>query len=92
MIRLPGFRLGSGGFSRGQQNLMKTLSENERKVIGLLSAGNGEMKRNILERKSGLAKSSLASCLNMLERKKVLEIDKTSVVHFVRFTGWFREL
>jgi len=71
---------------------MKTLSKNEDKAITLLAASNGEMKRNLLERKSGLAKSSLASCLNMLERKNIVEVDKTSVVHFVRFTEWFKEL
>ncbi|MFH1225010.1 MAG: hypothetical protein V1676_04365 [Candidatus Diapherotrites archaeon] len=71
---------------------MKALSENERKVISLLASAGGEMKRNILERKSGLAKSSLASCLNMLERKNVVIIDKTSTTHFIRFTDWFKEL
>lgn len=71
---------------------MKALSENERAVIVLLSSNSGEMKRNLLERKSGLAKSSLASCLNMLERKNVVVIDKTSTTHYIRFTDWFKDL
>ena len=74
------------------KNLIKTLSDNEQKIVGLLAENNGEMKRNKLERASALAKSSLASALNQLERKNIVKVDKAYVTHYVRLTDWFKSL
>lgn len=73
-------------------NIIKTLSKNESLIVKILIDNKGEMKRNILEKNSKLAKSSLANTLNNLERKKIIEIDKTFTTHFIKFTRWFDEL
>ena len=75
-----------------KDNIIKTLSRNEKLVVKTILENKGEIKRNLLERKTQLAKSSLSNTLNILERKKIIEIDKTSVTHFVKFTRWFNEL
>jgi len=89
--------LGASGYilrnkKSNKKNVIKTLSHNERKVINTLLENKGAIKRNDLERKTKLAKSSLANTLNMLERKKIIEIDKTYTTHFVKFTRWFNGL
>ncbi|MBN1385588.1 hypothetical protein JW968_01265 [Candidatus Woesearchaeota archaeon] len=83
---------GTNRQGKGQANVIKTLSSHQAKLVELIMQNNGEIKRNKLERISGYAKSSLASCLNSLERKKIIEIDKTSAVHYVRLTEWFKGL
>jgi len=75
-----------------KQNIIKTLSKNESLIVKILMENKGEMKRNKLEKSSKLAKSSLANTLNNLERKKIIEIDKTYTTHYVKFTRWFNEL
>lgn len=75
-----------------KQNIMKTLSGNEVKIVKTLLENGGEMKRSRLERKLDIAKSSLAATLKNLERKNILEVDRTSASHYVRFTKWFDEL
>ena len=75
-----------------KENVIKTLSKNERLVVNTLIETNGEIKRNYLERKTKVAKSSLANTLNILERKKIIIIDKTNVTHYIKFTRWFDEL
>jgi len=77
---------------KNRENIMKTLSTNENKVIGILLKNKGGMKRSKLEKMSGIAKSSLASTLKNLERKKILQLDKTYTSHYVRLTKWFDEL
>jgi len=72
--------------------VLQTLSSNEKLVVQTLLENKGGMRRNLLERKTKLAKSSLANTLNILERKKIIEIDKSSTTHFVRFMRWFDEL
>ena len=75
-----------------KQDIMQTLLKNEHKIVEILiNHGNG-MKRNELERKSEISKSSLASSLYNLERKKIIEIDKSQTVHFVTLRKWFYEL
>jgi len=73
-----------------QQNIVKTLPHNERRIINILLEHGGEIKRNLLERTSKISKSSLANSLNNLEKKNIIEIDKTFVVHTVRLSEWFK--
>lgn len=75
-----------------KNDFLKTLSQNEKVVVKILMENNGSMKRNELEKKSSLAKSSLANTLNILEKKKILTIDKTYTTHFVKLEGWFNDL
>lgn len=78
--------------SKGMEDVMKTLTENEKYIVETLLENNGEMKRNKLEKTSGLAKSSLASTLYRLEERNILNVDKSGVIHYVWLTDWFKSL
>ena len=75
-----------------KNNVLKTLSNNEKKVVQIILENNNEAKRSQIERESKLAKSSLASTLTQLENKKIVEVDKTHTTHFVKLTGLFKDL
>ncbi len=85
-------RKGSLVFSNGVQNVLKTLTGNEVKVITLLLDNGGGMKRNDLERKARIPKSSLASTLHNLEKRNIIQVNKEYTVHFVELTEWFKSL
>ncbi len=75
-----------------RQSIVRTLSPNEAKIVKTLMESGGEMRRSLMERKLDIAKSSLAVSLKNLERKNIVEVDRTSASHYVRFTEWFNEL
>ncbi|MBI2530235.1 MAG: hypothetical protein HYW05_03790 [Candidatus Diapherotrites archaeon] len=76
----------------GQENVAKTLTENEAKVVKMLLENKGSIKRNQLERSSELAKSSLAAVLYNLENKNIVGVDKSNTVHHVKLSDWFKGL
>lgn len=78
--------------SGNKENIMKTLPKNEEVIINLMLENGNSMKRSNIERKSKIAKSSLASSLQNLEKKKIVEVDRTCTAHFVRLTKWFEGL
>ncbi len=78
--------------TREKQNVLKTLTENELKIVNTLISNSGSIKRNKLERETQMAKSSLASALANLERRNVVQIDRTYTVHTVELSDWFRKL
>jgi len=78
--------------TKGKANVLKTLSPNEGKIVTLLLQHIDGIKRNELEKMSGISKSSLASSLYNLETKNILHIDKAEAVHFVELTEWFKKL
>ncbi|MBW3002438.1 hypothetical protein KY338_04750 [Candidatus Woesearchaeota archaeon] len=75
-----------------KNNVLKTLSSNEKKVVQILIENNNEAKRSLIERESRIAKSSLASTLSQLENKKLVEVDRDNTTHFVKLQPWFVEL
>ncbi len=79
-------------YSSGKQNVLKTLSGNETKIVSMLLQNDGGLQRNRLERESGIPKSSLASALQNLEKKNVLSVDRSYSVHYVELTEWFKKL
>lgn len=78
--------------STNKQNIINTLPRNEEMIVNLLVENQGSMKRSLLEKKSRIAKSSLASSLHNLEKKNIVQVDRTFTTHFVKFTKWFEEL
>lgn len=76
----------------GKENVVKTLSQNQRKIVGILMEYKEGIKRNKLEKLVGLSKSSLAATLNQLEKRKVVDIDKSVKVHYVQLSEWFKKL
>jgi uncharacterized membrane protein len=80
------------GPSSGAKNVINTLTDNERAVVDTLLKKGGGMRRNELERASGLSKSSLSVALMNLESRKVVEIDRSRNVHYVSLTQWFSSI
>lgn len=78
--------------SGGQDKLMRVLSGNEYKIVDTLLKNDGGMKRSELERVTGIPKASLAAAINNLERKNIIEVDRTYTMHYIEVTKWFREL
>ncbi len=78
--------------SEAQMNVIRAANPNEALVLKLLLKHNGHVKRNLLERDSGLSKSSLASSLKNLEKKNIITIDRTFFVHYITLSQWFRDL
>ncbi len=75
-----------------RDSVIRTLSMNEKNIITTMLESQGGMKRSHLERKTGISKSSLAATLKNLERKKIIEVDRTFASHYVKFTEWFNGL
>jgi len=78
--------------SKEKRNVMKTLSGNEIKIINVLLENKGKMLRNDLEKISGIPKSSLSVAIGNLERKNVIQVDKSEWTHEVELTEWFKSL
>ena len=78
--------------SDGQMNLLRAANENEALVLRILLRHQGHMKRNALEKETELSRSSLASSLHNLEKKKILSIDRTFHTHYITLTQWFKGL
>jgi uncharacterized membrane protein len=76
----------------GKKEMMETFNENDLKIANFLLSSSGKARRNELERKTGISKSSLAMALNRLEKRKILEIDRTSTTHFVKLSDYFLRL
>ncbi|NCN65412.1 MAG: hypothetical protein GW779_05805 [Candidatus Altiarchaeum hamiconexum] len=73
-----------------RENLLLSLTENERIVINVLMEHEGDLLRTEIARGTKLPKSSLAMALKKLEDRKIIEIDKTFTIHKVKFTTWFK--
>ena len=78
--------------SKEKKNVLKTLTENELKIVNNLLENSGSMKRNKLEHLTQMAKSSLASALANLERRNIVQLNRTFTVHTVELTEWFKNL
>jgi len=75
-----------------QMNVIQAANDNEAIVLKLMLKHNGKIKRNALEKESGLSKSSLASSLKNLEKKNIVHIDRSFHVHYLTLSDWFKEL
>ncbi len=78
--------------TEGMRKIMRTLGGNEYKVVDTLLKDKKGMRRSDLERTSSISKSSLALALNNLERKNIVDVDRSNTTHFVELTKWFKEL
>jgi len=84
---LPGL-----GMTAGKKGMMETFNENDLAIVNYLLGCGGKSRRNELERKTGISKSSLAMALNRLEKRKIIELDRTSTTHFVKLSDYFLRL
>ncbi|NYZ73687.1 hypothetical protein H0O00_00935 [Candidatus Micrarchaeota archaeon] len=76
----------------GKKEMMETLNQNDLKIVNHLLGSGGKSRRNELERRTAISKSSLAMALNRLEKRKVIEMDRTSTTHFVKLSDYFLRL
>ncbi|MEW6035770.1 MAG: hypothetical protein AB1529_04100 [Candidatus Micrarchaeota archaeon] len=76
----------------GKKEMMETFNENDTKIVNYLLSSEGKSRRNELERKTSISKSSLAMAINRLEKRKIIEIDRTSTTHFVKLSDYFMRL
>ncbi len=76
----------------GKKEMMETFNENDKVIVNYLISCDGKSKRNDLEKKTSISKSSLAKALNRLEKRKIIEIDRTSTTHFVKLSEYFLKL
>jgi len=76
----------------GQMHVVRAANDNEALILRTMLKFNGQMKRNKLEKSTKLSKSSLASSLKNLEHKRIVEIDRSFHVHYLKLSDWFREL
>ncbi|MEW6723024.1 MAG: hypothetical protein AB1324_07205 [Candidatus Micrarchaeota archaeon] len=76
----------------GKREMMETFNENDVTIVNFLLSGGGKSRRNELERKTGISKSSLAMAINRLEKRKIIEIDRSSTTHFVKLADYFLKL
>jgi uncharacterized membrane protein len=80
------------GITAGKKDMMETFNGNDTKIVVFLLSNKGKSRRNELERETGISKSSLAMALNRLEKREVIEIDRTSTTHFVKLSERFLKL
>jgi uncharacterized membrane protein len=76
----------------GKREMMETFNENDLKIVNILLGQEGKARRNELERKSEISKSSLAVALNRLERRKIIEMDRSATTHYIRLSDYFLRL
>ncbi len=88
----PAERKPSLEITSGKKEMMETFNENDMKIVNYLLANAGKSRRNELERKTGISKSSLAMALNRLEKRKIVQMDRTATTHFVKLTDYFLKL
>jgi len=88
----PAEREPSLEITSGKKEMMETFNENDMKIVNYLLANAGKSRRNELERKTGISKSSLAMALNRLEKRKIVQMDRTATTHFVKLTDYFLKL
>ncbi|MFH1685699.1 MAG: hypothetical protein ABH983_05345 [Candidatus Micrarchaeota archaeon] len=80
------------GLTSGKKEMMETFNENDKIIVDYLLSCEGKSKRNDLEKKTAISKSSLAKAINRLEKRKIIEIDRTSTTHFVKLSEYFLKL
>ena len=75
-----------------QMHVLRAANDNEATVLKIMLKHHGHLKRNELERESGISKSSLASALKNLEGKNIIHIDRSFFVHYLTLSDWFKGL
>ncbi|MBD3210708.1 hypothetical protein GF318_04985 [Candidatus Micrarchaeota archaeon] len=75
--------------TEGKREMMGTFNDNGKGIVNYLLKSGGKARRNTLERKTGISKSSLSMALNRLEKRRIIEIDRGSTTHYVKLSDYF---
>jgi len=78
--------------TKGMKAIMGTLTQNELAVVEILIKHNKTLTRAEISRGTGISRSSLSAALTRLEQGKIVEVDRTYIMHSVRLTEWFKSL
>ncbi|MBI4020037.1 MAG: hypothetical protein HY367_01785 [Candidatus Aenigmarchaeota archaeon] len=85
---------GSGkatGMSEAQGDILKTLSENERKVVETLLGDGGQLTQKKVFMKTGIPKSTLSRTIKSLQMKDLIEIYDVGLTNSLKLKKWFME-
>jgi hypothetical protein len=78
-------------FSPGQKDIMKTLTENEKRIVEeLLTEEKGSTQKK-LSLVTGIPKATLSRTLRKLESKQIIEIKMYGNTNLILLTKWFLE-
>lgn len=80
------------GMTPGKKEMMETFNENDLLIVNFLLDCRGKSKRNVLERKTIISKSSLSMALRRLEKRRIIEVDRTATTHYVKLSDYFLRL
>ncbi|CEG12210.1 exported hypothetical protein [groundwater metagenome] len=78
--------------TKGMKDITGTLTQNELSVVEILIKYDKTLTRAEISRGTGISRSSLSAALTRLEQGKIVEVDRTYMMHSVRLTGWFKSL
>ncbi len=79
----------SRGLSQKEKDIIKTLRDNERKIVEFLLEQKDPVYFSKIHYKTGLSKSSLFRNLRSLENKHIVETVKEGKVRMVKLSDWF---
>jgi len=78
--------------TKGMKDIMGTLTQNELSVVEILIKYDKTLTRAEISRGTGISRSSLSAALTRLEQGKIVEVDRTYMMHSVKLTRWFKSL
>jgi len=79
----------SGIFSAGQEELLRTLAEKEKRVLEKALEEDGQSQKTLLH-KTGLSKATLSRTLKNLEQKQFIRLVQDGYTNRIYITEWFR--
>ena len=71
------------------QDILKTLKPKEKSIVEFLLQNNNSSSQARIRHSTGLARTSLARCLQDLESKNVVAVERLGKLVKVRLTDWF---
>ncbi len=78
--------------TKGMKDIMMTLTQNELSVVEILIKYDKTLTRAEISRGTGISRSSLSAALTRLEQGKIVEVDRTYMMHSVKLSNWFKSL
>ncbi|MEM0475904.1 MAG: hypothetical protein QW343_03865 [Candidatus Norongarragalinales archaeon] len=75
--------------TKKMRDVMKALSERERRIVEVLIAHEGKLKQNKIFRETLIPKTSLSRALDSLERRNIVRLTPEGNTFLVELTEWF---
>ncbi|MBI4980524.1 hypothetical protein HZC30_03140 [Candidatus Woesearchaeota archaeon] len=81
----------SARFGQRGQDLIKTLRDNEKKIVLFLAEQEKPVHLSLIHYKTGLSKGSLSRNIDSLESKNIIETHMEGKVRKIKLSEWFLE-